>query len=70
MDNEVRKIYICGHRNPDVDSITSAYALAELYRLKGESRVEALCPGILPARAAWVFNHFHLTPPFPAPTSM
>lgn len=63
MENEVRKIYISGHRNPDVDSITSAYALAELYRLKGENRIEAICPGLLPARAAWIFRHFHLPPP-------
>jgi manganese-dependent inorganic pyrophosphatase len=54
--------YICGHRNPDVDSVTSAYALADLRRRTGMSDVEAICAGRLPARAKWVFDHFRLKP--------
>lgn len=57
------KIYISGHRNPDVDSVTSAYALAELRRKTGMENVEALCPGRLPPRAKWVFEHFNAHPP-------
>ncbi|MBO7166052.1 MAG: DHH family phosphoesterase [Kiritimatiellae bacterium] len=60
-----KKIYVSGHRNPDVDSLTSACALADLRRhtMGGEVVVEALCPGNLPAKAEWVFNHFGITPP-------
>lgn len=58
-----RKIYVCGHRNPDCDSIMSAYALADLRRHTGWKQVEAICPGRLPARAQWVFSHLHLPPP-------
>ncbi len=56
------KTYVCGHRNPDVDSVTSAYALAELRRRTGMADVEAICAGRLPPRAQWVFEHFKLTP--------
>ena len=54
--------YVCGHRNPDVDSVTSAYALADLRRRTGMEGVEAICAGRLPARAKWVFDHFRLKP--------
>lgn len=57
------KIYVCGHRNPDVDSIASAYALADLRRKTLTSPIEPLCPGRLPERAAWVFQFFGVTPP-------
>ena len=46
--------YVCGHRNPDVDSVTSAYALADLRRRTGMHDVEAICAGRLPARAVEV----------------
>ena len=39
------KTYICGHRNPDTDSITSAYALADLRRRTGMENVEPICAG-------------------------
>ncbi len=60
---DVRKIFVCGHRNPDCDSVMSAYALADLRRRTGLANVEPLCPGRLPERAKWVFDHFGLTPP-------
>ncbi len=60
---DVRKIFVCGHRNPDCDSVMSAYALADLRRRTGLENVEPLCPGRLPERAKWVFDHFGLTPP-------
>ena len=56
------KTYVCGHRNPDVDSVMSAYALADLRRRTGVADVEAICVGRVPARALWVFDHFNLKP--------
>jgi manganese-dependent inorganic pyrophosphatase len=57
------KTYICGHRNPDADSVTSAYALADLRRRTGMAEVEPICPGAMPEKAKWAFEHFGLTPP-------
>ena len=54
--------YVCGHRNPDVDSVMSAYALADLRRRTGLADVEAICAGRLPSKARWVFDHFNLKP--------
>ena len=56
------KTWVCGHRNPDVDSVTSAYALADLRRRTGMRDVEAICAGRIPERAQWVFDHFRLKP--------
>lgn len=56
------RTFICGHRNPDLDSIMSACALADLRRRTGMAEVEAICAGRLPARAKWVFEHFRLKP--------
>jgi len=56
------KTFVCGHRNPDVDSIASAYALADLRRRLGMENVEAICAGRLPEKAKWMFEHFHLKP--------
>jgi len=56
------KTYVCGHRNPDVDSVMSAYALADLRRRTGMDDVEAICAGRLPEKAKWVFSHFGLRP--------
>lgn len=56
------KTYVCGHRNPDTDSIMSAYALADLRRRTGMADVEAICAGRLPEKAKWVFEHFGVPP--------
>ena len=56
------KTYICGHRNPDTDSVASAYALADLRRRTGMNDVEPICAGKLPPKAKWVFEHFGLQP--------
>ena len=56
------KTYVCGHRNPDIDSVMSAYALADLRRRTGMANVEAICAGRLPEKAKWVFDHFGLQP--------
>lgn len=57
------KTFICGHRNPDVDTVMSAYALADLRQRLGTTDVEALVAGKIPEKACWVFDHFKLTPP-------
>lgn len=56
------KTYVCGHRNPDVDSVMSACALADLRRHTGLYDVEAICAGRMPERARWVFDHFKMKP--------
>ncbi|MBP5286221.1 MAG: DHH family phosphoesterase, partial [Kiritimatiellae bacterium] len=56
------KTYVCGHRNPDVDSVMSACALADLRRRTGMDDVEAICAGRLPERARWVFERFGMKP--------
>ena len=54
------RTYVCGHRNPDVDTVTSACALADLRRRTGLDNVEAICAGRLPEKAKWVLDHFGL----------
>lgn len=56
------KTWVCGHRNPDVDSVMSACALADLRRRTGTEDVEAICAGRMPERAKWVFDRFRLKP--------
>ena len=56
------KTYVCGHRNPDTDSVMSAAALADLRRRTGLADVEAICAGRLPEKAKWVFAHFGVKP--------
>ena len=56
------KTYVCGHRNPDTDSVMSAYALADLRRRGGMADVEAICAGRVPQKARWVFDHFGVRP--------
>ena len=61
--NREPRIFVSGHRNPDIDSIASAYALAELRRRQGVKQITAVCPGMLPERAAWLFKRFGVKPP-------
>ena len=61
--NRGPRIFVSGHRNPDIDSIASAYALAELRRRQGVKQITAVCPGMLPERAAWLFKRFGVKPP-------
>ncbi len=60
---EPKQIFVSGHRNPDIDSIAGAYALAELRRRQSDVPVTPLCPGVLPDRAAYLFERFKLKPP-------
>ena len=57
------QIFVCGHRNPDIDSIAGAVALAELRRRQGYKNIKAICPGILPDRAAYLLNRFNISAP-------
>lgn len=57
------KVFVIGHRNPDVDSLVSAAALAELRRRGGMANVEALCPGNFPERAKYLFKRFGIAQP-------
>ena len=63
QDDRKTTIFVSGHRNPDIDSIAGAVALAELRRRQTGANIEALCPGVLPDRAAWLFKRFNMTPP-------
>ena len=64
MEKEnITKIYVTGHRNPDVDSLASAAALAELRRRQGYINIQAICPGALPEKGKYLFERFHTTPP-------
>jgi hypothetical protein len=57
------QIFVCGHRNPDIDSIAGAVALAELRSRQGYENITALCPGILPDRAAFLLRRFNVQAP-------
>lgn len=60
---ESRPVLISGHRNPDVDSVMAAYALAAFKHALGHANVTPICPGLMPERAAWVFRQFKLQAP-------
>ncbi len=63
MSEDIKQIFVTGHRNPDIDSLASAAALAELRRRQGVSNITAICPGVMPDRAQWLFNRFNLPLP-------
>ena len=59
-----KTVFVTGHRNPDIDSLASSFALAELRRRQHpETKFVAICPGILPERAKFLFERFRLRPP-------
>lgn len=55
--------FISGHRNPDIDSLAAATALAVLRSRHSTGEFIPLCPGILPDRAKYLFDRFHI--PYP-----
>ena len=57
--------FISGHRNPDIDSLASAAALAVLRSRQSNELFVPLCPGIMPERAKYLFDRFNI----PAPVS-
>ena len=63
MEENIKKIYVTGHRNPDIDSLASAVGLAELRRRQGYTQIQAICPGTMPEKGKYLFERFHTTPP-------
>lgn len=63
MPEEIHRIFVTGHRNPDIDSLASSVALAELRRRQGFSNIEAICPGVMSKRAAYLFERFRIPVP-------
>ena len=60
----MEKIYIIGHRNPDFDSVCSAYAYAELKnRIDPSNKYIAARCGHLPESMKKVFANLGITPP-------
>lgn len=57
------RTFISGHRNPDIDSLAAATALAVLRQRHGQGEFIPICPGVLPDRAKYLFDRFHITPP-------
>ena len=63
-EKQLKEVFVTGHRNPDIDSLAASFALAELRRRQNpDTKFLAICPGILPERAAYLFERFHLRPP-------
>lgn len=62
-DKGALQIFISGHRNPDIDSLAAATALAALRSRHGGNKYIPLCPGILPDRAKYLFDRFKV--PYP-----
>ncbi len=63
-----RTFYISGHRNPDADSIASAYALAALRKAQNpDDDYIPLDPGVFQERIAYLFQRFGLKPPLRRP---
>ena len=63
MKDQIKHIFVSGHRNPDIDTLASSYALAELRRRQGWGRITPICPGIMPERARYLFERFHIPVP-------
>lgn len=60
----MEKIFITGHRNPDMDSINSAYAYAYLKnKIDPNNEYVAGCLGPLPPKCQKLFEELDLTPP-------
>ena len=62
-DTGICQTFISGHRNPDIDSLAAATALAVLRGRHQEGKFIPLCPGIMPDRARYLFDRFHI--PYP-----
>ena len=57
-------VIICGHRNPDTDSVCSAYALQHYKKAIGEpSRHVAVRCGHLNHQTKFIFSHLNVEPP-------
>ena len=55
--------YVCGHRNPDTDSIVAAISYAALYNMLGESDYVPVRLGHLNDESTFLLNRFGFEPP-------
>lgn len=55
--------FISGHSNPDIDSPAAAAALAVLRGRHSDGHFIPICPGVMPERARYLFEKFHIKPP-------
>ena len=57
-------VYICGHKNPDTDSVCSTYCYARLKnRIAGTEQTRAIRCGPLNQQTSYIFKKAGLTPP-------
>ena len=64
MENNKRKIYVIGHKNPDTDSICSAIAYADIKNRTEENPVyEAKRAGQINEETLYVLNRFQMNTP-------
>ena len=55
--------YVCGHRNPDTDSIVAAISYAALYNMLGENDYVPVRLGHLNDESQFLLNRFGFEPP-------
>ena len=55
--------YVCGHRNPDTDSIVAAISYAALYKMLGENDYVPVRLGHLNDETAFLLQRFGFEPP-------
>ncbi len=55
--------YVFGHKNPDTDSVVSAYAFAKLKNSTGNENYKPCRAGKLSPQTEYVFNRFDAEPP-------
>ncbi len=64
MENNKRKIYVIGHKNPDTDSICSAIAYADIKNRTGENAIyEAKRAGQINEETLYVLKRFQMNTP-------
>ena len=64
MENNKRKIYVIGHKNPDTDSICSAIAYADIKNRTEENPVyEAKRAGQINEETLYVLKRFQMNTP-------
>ena len=56
-------IYVCGHRNPDTDSVVAAMAYAGLYTMLGEKDYVPVRLGPVNDETGFLLKRFGFQPP-------
>ncbi|MBQ8802912.1 MAG: putative manganese-dependent inorganic diphosphatase [Tyzzerella sp.] len=62
-NNETKKVYVVGHKNPDTDSICSAIAYANLKKQISEGKYIARRAGMLNEETQYVLDYFGVEAP-------